>query len=200
MEIIKDFISKEYQDYLEKFLLEGMRWNYRFRTSYDRDEHRTLNTPFFVHVFYFAPECYKSEYFFIIVPIIKALEEYKGQPYFNRIFRIKANLYTKDGSYPEDFHHPPHVDQEYRNWRGQSLIYYVNDADGDTFFFNENYSYETGKYGGQDFKGNFTNKLKCSPQKGKSILFDNTQSHTSSPPRKGGPRITLNFVFGEYVS
>ena len=112
--------------------------------------------------------------------------------------RIKGNLYTKDGSYPEDFHHPPHIDNSDENFRGETFLYFVNDADGDTFMFNEHYDYVHKRYGPEDFNGNFTNQLRITAEKGKSVLFPLTQCHTSSIPRSGGPRVTLNFVFGEY--
>ena len=107
-------------------------------------------------------------------------------------------LFRSDGSYPEDFHHPPHVDNSDENFRGETFLYFVNDADGDTFMFNEHYDYVHKRYGPEGFNGNFTTQLRIPAEKGKSVLFPLTQCHTSSVPRSGGPRITLNFVFGEY--
>ena len=201
MEIIKDLLSREKQTEIEKTFLDGdFPWYYTAEATYDMfKDHRTLNTSFFGHMFYAGGKIMSNHYYpKVITPIIEALERYKGKRYQNRIWRVKANLYTKDGSYPEDFHHPPHIDNSEDNFRGETFLYFVNDADGDTFMFNEHYYYVHKRYGAEGFDGKFTNQLRIPPEKGKSVLFPLTQCHTSSVPRKGGPRITLNFVFGEY--
>ena len=201
MEIIKDLLSREKQTEIEKTFMDGdFPWYYTAEATYDQfKDHRTLNTSFFGHMFYAGGKIMSNHYYpKVITPIMEALERYKGKRYQNRIWRIKANLYTKDGSYPEDFHHPPHIDNSEDNFRGETFLYFVNDADGDTFMFNEHYDYVHKRYGPEGFNGNFTNQLRITAEKGKSVLFPLTQCHTSSVPRKGGPRITLNFVFGEY--
>ena len=201
MEIISNLLSREKQNEIEKTLLDGdFPWYYTAEATYDQfKDHRTLNTSFFGHMFYAGGKIMSNHYYpKVVTPIMEALERYKGKRYQNRIWRIKANLYTKDGSYPEDFHHPPHIDNSEDNFRGETFLYFVNDADGDTFMFNEHYDYVHKRYGHEGFNGNFTNQLRIPAEKGKSVLFPLTQCHTSSVPRKGGPRITLNFVFGEY--
>lgn len=201
MEIIKDLLSREKQNEIEQTFLNGdFPWYYNSVATYDMfKDHRTLNTPFFGHMFYINDKIVSNHYYPLVVqPIVEALERFKGKRYQNRIWRIKANLYTKDGSYPEDFHHPPHIDNSDENFRGETFLYFVNDSDGDTFMFNEHYDYVRKAYGPEGFNGNFTNQLRVTAEKGKSVLFPLTQCHTSSIPRKGGPRITLNFVFGEY--
>lgn len=201
MEIINNLLSKEKQSEIETLLIGGsFPWYYNSMATYDEfGDHRTLNTPFFGHMFYYNGKI-DSEYYYpkVCVPIMEALERYKGKRYQNRVWRIKANLYTKDGSYPEDFHHPPHVDNSEDNFRGETFLYFVNDSDGDTFMFNEHYDYVRKAYGPEGFNKNFTNQLRITAEKGKSVLFPLTQCHTSSVPRSGGPRVTLNFVFGEY--
>ena len=201
MEIIKDLLSKEKQTEIEKVFLSGdFPWYYTPEATYDMfGDHRTYNTPFFGHMFYINGKNTSEHYYpKVITPVIEALERHKSKRYHNILWRCKANLYTKDGSYPEDFHHPPHIDNSDENFRGETFLYFVNDADGDTFMFNEHYDYANKKYGDENFRGNFTNQLRVTAEKGKAVLFPLTQCHTSSVPRKGGPRITLNFVFGEY--
>ena len=67
---------------------------------------------------------------------------------------------------------------------GEIFLYYVDDSDGDTFFFNE-------KFGASEY----TVMNRYSPKKGKGVLFDNSIVHASSPPRLHERRMTLNFVF-----
>mgnify|MGYP003333490999 FL=1 len=201
MEIISNLLSREKQNEIESEFLRGdFPWYYNSVATYDQfNDHRTLNTPFFGHMFYINNEIVSKHYYpKLVLPIIEALERYKGKRFQNRTWRIKANLYMKDGSYPEDFHHPGHIDNGDENFRGETFLYFVNDADGDTYMFNEHYDYVHKRYGPEDWNGNFTNQLRIPAEKGKAVLFPLTQCHTSSVPRSGGPRITLNFVFGEY--
>ena len=72
-------------------------------------------------------------------------------------------------------HNNPHVDmQEPHN----VVLYYVNDSDGDTFFFDEN--------------KNIMERM--TPKKGTAIMFDGKTFHASSNP-SSKPRITLNLNF-----
>jgi ectoine hydroxylase-related dioxygenase (phytanoyl-CoA dioxygenase family) len=56
------------------------------------------------------------------------------------------------------------------------VFYYVNDADGDTVFFDQNH---------QVMKS-------VSPKKGRLIIFDGTLYHGGGIPKKG-PRCAINF-------
>ena len=69
---------------------------------------------------------------------------------------------------------------------GEIFLYYANESDGDTFFFNEN-------FGAKEY----TVLKRSSPKKGKGVLFDNSIVHASSPPRLHERRMTLNFVFAK---
>lgn len=166
-------------------MLGNFPWYFLNEAATDKfSNNRTLNTSFFVHMFYANDKITSTAYHSICLPIINSLELYTGKDLKSKVWNIKANLYTKDGSYPKDFHHPPHIDNTDDNFTGESFLYYVNDADGDTFMFDDK----------------FETKCRITPEKGKGVLFDLKQYHTSSIPRIGGPRITLNFVFGEYAS
>ncbi len=70
-------------------------------------------------------------------------------------------------------HYAPHIDLDIKH---TVLLYYVNDADGDTVFFNND---------GTIFKS-------VSPKKGRVILFDGTLLHGGGVPRKH-PRCIINF-------
>ena len=66
-----------------------------------------------------------------------------------------------------------HVDLPFQH---TVVLYYVNDADGDTVFFDKN------------------NKIvkSVSPKRGRIVMFDGTQYHGGGIPRKG-PRCAVNF-------
>ena len=58
-----------------------------------------------------------------------------------------------------------------------SLIYYVNDSDGDTIFFDE--------------KGN---KEYLTPKEGQLVWFPTYTLHGGTPPQKSKKRIIINFI------
>jgi hypothetical protein len=86
--------------------------------------------------------------------------------------RIKANLLLKN-KVDKNKYHTPHFDREGPHW---TAIYYVNDSDGDTFFFDE-----TGKI-----------IERISPEKGKVIVFPGETFHAGSSPIKTAVRSVIN--------
>jgi hypothetical protein len=87
-------------------------------------------------------------------------------------YKIKANLLLKSAG-DVDKHHTPHVDQA---WDHFTAIYYVNDSDGDTFFF--------------DNEGKIMERE--TPKKGKIIIFSGDTFHASSTPRQTLVRSVIN--------
>lgn len=78
---------------------------------------------------------------------------------------------------PEKFgqHHNVHIDNEKPH---DVVLYYINDADGDTFFF--------------DDKRNVIHRE--TPERGKMVIFDGSIFHSSSAPSKN-IRMTLNINY-----
>tara|TARA_B100000927_G_scaffold232309_1_gene192393 strand:- start:182 stop:727 length:546 start_codon:yes stop_codon:yes gene_type:complete len=73
-------------------------------------------------------------------------------------------------------HHNPHVDNEKPH---KVILYYINDADGDTFFF--------------DSDGKVIHRE--TPERGKMVIFDGYERyHASSSPSKN-IRMTLNINY-----
>jgi hypothetical protein len=66
-----------------------------------------------------------------------------------------------------------------------TILYYVNDSDGDTIIFNE-------KYNGNSLKNYSINK-KISPQKGRCVMFRTNTFHSSGIPIKNLGRIIINY-------
>ena len=192
MKIISDFLTKEYQDNIKTSALYCP-WFYQDNTcdfsyipNYPKKIDGVEETPFFVNM---MVDDFKvqSEYFKYFRPVIGALEIHTGRKYLDRLFRMKANLYTKQPNYKGRYH-TPHVDVYDEKTdtlgEGEIFLYYVDDSDGDTFFFNERFPSST-----------VSIRDKIGPAKGKGVLFDLQTLHASSPPRQHEHRITLNFVF-----
>lgn len=79
----------------------------------------------------------------------------------------------------------PHVDAEVPSW---SIVYYLNDSDGDTVIFNEMYTDKTTPL-------KLTVKERVSPKKNRAVLFEANRYHASSNPVVSQARFVLNWVF-----
>ena len=122
------------------------------------------------------------------VPILQQLEKTTKRNFIDRIIRVKANFYVKDPNYPENHYHSPHIDmwddKKDKADAGEIFLYYVNDSDGDTFFFNEPFKSKE-----------YSIKKRATPKAGTGILFENSLVHASSSPRISEYRVNINFVF-----
>ena len=133
----------------------------------------TIDTPQLTH-----SACHNGEttsiHFDQLSEIIKYLD-FENVNY--HIYRIKSNLTLNLTDYKKINHHPIHVDNETEDYK--SLLYYVNDSDGDTLFFD-----------------NDLNIIKrVSPKKNTAILFDSNILHAGSNPIKSSKRIVINTIF-----
>jgi hypothetical protein len=90
--------------------------------------------------------------------------------------RVKANLLFPIFNNINQCH-PLHTDREEID--SMSMIYYVNDSDGPTRFFDSN---------GSVIKTVF-------PKKGSAVLFPSNTRHASSCPIDSSKRIVINYVF-----
>jgi len=100
-----------------------------------------------------------------------------------RITRVKANLLVRDPDFTSDKFNIPHRDYEEDDV--MSLIYYVNDSDGDTCMF-PNYN---------KYADDLGEPVRFSPIRGRSIIFKSNTYHASSCPINNFRRIVINFCF-----
>jgi hypothetical protein len=101
----------------------------------------------------------------------------------SKVLRAKLNLVP---SFQEDVYQTPHVDQ---NTSHKVFLYYINDSDGDTIFFNEFFD--------NTKKLELTEMIKVSPEMGKGVVFDGFQFHAPTAPKKTSFRVVLNIDFIE---
>ena len=131
-----------------------------------------------------------SEYYDFIEPLQLVFESHIRSKVLTT-YRIKSNLLINQRG---PFIQPPHVDtmeliQEGVDCLGyKSLLYYVNDSDGDTIFYNE---YFTGQP-----VGLVTEQQRVTPKKGRAVIFDSNQIHSGSCPSVSDSRLVINCVFG----
>ena len=99
------------------------------------------------------------------------------------IIRVKANMLGRDPDFTANNFKIPHRDYEEDNV--MSLLYYVNDSDGDTCLFPNFNSYSR----------TLGEPVRFSPKKGRTIIFKSNAWHASSCPINNFRRIVINFCF-----
>jgi hypothetical protein len=183
--IIENFLKNYQQDIIESVLtqeefpyfLNKVTVDNNIENKYSYNTDSSKDTPQFVHVF--SSNGKTSGFLHYISPLYNKLIDLLEDDYF--LIKCKANLNFQDNSYTEKNYYTPHVDDG--NSPGISAIYYVNDCDGDTLFFNENK---------QIIK-------KISPKKGTLVYWPSDIFHAGSPPKKSKYRVVINMVFRPIV-
>ena len=185
---VDDFLEEYHVNEIERFLSSiSFPWYYNPSLSgdtekivYDNDNN-IKDVDGFIHIFSDNNNIL-SAHAEIIRIILGAIEK-KLNFVVKDIKRSRAVLVYKNPSFG-DFYQVPHTDYTVPHL---TLIYYVNDNDGDTVFFTEMY-----KEGNVEKK---TLQRKITPKKGKCVVFDGLQYHTGSVPTdKNRILININFL------
>jgi hypothetical protein len=167
--MITDYIGKNWTSEIEKtFCNREFPWYYVDNVTHEQND---TNIYGFYHGIYVDGKILSNTYG-LLMPILYEFCD-KHSIAFKNIMRVRAGLLTLSGV---PGHHQPHVDYEIPH---KTLIYYVNDSDGETYFFNN--------------KKEVINKVE--PKKGKCVLFDGNIYHASSSPTKHNRRIVINYNF-----
>jgi hypothetical protein len=190
IEIYENFTSKYLKSDIQDVIFSTtFPWEYHNYTSesslYNNTDfttvadHNTFDTPQCVHVFNTKQVEHK-----IITPMIYNIMDLVDGPV--RFDRIKANLMFPQPNNPgPNFYSVPHIDYP-QPW-AKSLLYYINDADGDTFFFDK-------RYNNNEDPGELKVVKRITPKAGTAVLFDSMQYHASQSPTTG-KRGVINFIF-----
>ena len=193
--IIENIISKSYQDLIEKEL-NSNNFPYYFNDSINNNyknfiytDKRITDAYGLSHtIFNCETKSINSNYYFLVLPILFTLEE-KINIEIKEIKRIRVRRTTQHPQHTLKKFNPPHVDLS-EDEPYYSLVYYVEDSDGDTILFNEEY------------KGNVTFKsddvqilLRIPPKKGKALFFKGKTYHSGNCPVNYIKRTVINFDF-----
>lgn len=134
----------------------------------------TVDTPLMTHICAFNHAKTNNS----LVPVFPVIESVPHD--ITKLLRVKVNLTNPTPGTTADSHNPVHVDagieEDYLVG-----VYYINNADGDTFIFNE-------KKGHQ---GPLTIKQRVSPKRGRLVVFNGGYLHAGGLPTKG-PRLVMN--------
>lgn len=188
IQYFENFVTGTLKSDIEEYVFTSnvFLWQYKQYTSSSAfapkftffDDEKTFDVKQLVHVV----DDKNSRDMSIISPLLYKISDLVG--YRLHIVRVKVNMLIPELNIPTDTYHRPHVD--HGDLEAKSLIYYVNDCDGDTVLFDKTYT-------GED-PGNLKIVKRISPKAGSAVLFDSNIYHASSSPTHG-PRSVINFIF-----
>jgi hypothetical protein len=198
--IVDDLFSKIEQRTLELFVLHKteLSWKYSPYSTYsdtnvinqfrenDSDIFTTAGGSF-SHMIYYSDgngQELKSDYYDQFARLPSAIAN-KFNVEINKLYRMNIMLTMPDSTNSLKYG-LPHVDRTEKE-NGKTIVYYVNDADGDTILFNEMYDTEF------DFSKK-TVAARVSPKKGRAVMFDTLRYHAASRSTKL-PRAIININF-----
>jgi hypothetical protein len=200
---IEDFIPQRYQQHLKETILDS-----KFPWYFNRDitsplwfwKENHLNDSTlevedssftgFMHILW-GREGKESEFYDIFVPLLYSMEE-KINMSIKDLIQLRLGLFTLNKN--RQPYHVPHVDYQNDGLK-YTAIYYLNDSDGDTFFFNEFLDPNIKRFINGYDPSLFTVAKSVKPKQGKLVLFDGRRYHASSYPESTPERMVLNINF-----
>jgi hypothetical protein len=188
IKVIENFVPEIFQYQLENQLsTPEFPWSYFSKTCNPANkgtypDQNYFDTSQFVHMF-LTNDTSVSNYYSLVFPFLyfMPLHGYNVSGFW----RCKSNM-TLPVNVPDGSYNCPHTDLDDPNMRGVSMLYYVNDADGDTIFFKES---------PKDFNGTLTELQRVSPKKGMAVIFDSKIIHAGQVPKNSKNRIVVNSIF-----
>ena len=201
--IIEEFIPPQFQNYLYNKYTKNYSWridNLDEDAGYSNEKEKYK----LIHPDSNIYECIEDTFQFSNATINKIFNYYNLddidslylshyiQSYLNYQYKIlplklKSNLQVPTPNPNKHLHNTPHIDIEDNIPNAYTLIYYVNNSDGDTIIFNEIYNRSPNK--------NFTISQRIPPKMGKAVIFPIHQFHCGSNPINTRARIIINYNF-----
>lgn len=185
--IIDDAISLPLQNELERLCLSAeFPWFFHASSAYQKSDlekyqfadsffKNSVDTSMFTHLLY-GVNGINSQYF----ELFKSVAEEIPCVQETTLSRYKLNLTQPDPRCTPITHSIAHVDLS-NSIDYKTILYYINDSDGDTVIFNEVWPHYN----------ELTVKQRISPKKGRMIVFNGKQLHAGNNP-SSGVRLTAN--------
>jgi hypothetical protein len=146
-----------------------------------------METHGFHHTFYSSIDNNKSWTIGIVGNLLEKINAYEnGTADF---IRVRASLKTHKKGFTDQHYNIPHVDYHFPHI---SAVYYINESDGDTWMFNEEFK----QFPEPDV---FTVKQRVNPKPNRLIIFDGLCYHTASNPINSDSRVIININYKKIV-
>lgn len=187
MVIIDDFLPVDKFEILSEFVMsDRFPWFYASQVSLPPWEDHGITDPMaketdgWYHLLYAKNE-YDGFYMKDFIIFFDELTKKFGYTE-DDLIRARLGLKQPKVGHKDDNYNLPHIDYNYPH---DTIIYYLNDSDGDTRMFKEHASVDI------DPK-EFTVEKKITPKANRLVLFDGLQYHTASNPINTPRRVILN--------
>jgi hypothetical protein len=184
IEIIDNFLPKiDYQTIYETGRDMNFPWYYIPTASFGTEHYipeNAVETPALIHMLLRKDKMEKSTFITNFVPLFDKIEKE-----FNvDLIRVRLAMKHRQVGFTENNYNIPHVDHKFPHL---SMIYYVNESDGDTWLFNEFLTDHT-----SDDPKEYTVQQRVSPKPNRLLVFNGLQYHTASNPINSNERIMIN--------
>jgi hypothetical protein len=185
--VLDDVLPEQYQNKIrDELLSEYINWHFMKDIAFNqkdiKDFQLSKSIPAFAHKFYDRSVGVISPGYGLVLPVVYFACE-KIDYKINEIINVRSFLSMPvQGS----THDHVHVDRPEPH---TVVLYYVDDSDGDTIFFNETYkdiSEDNAKF------EKLTIRKTVTPKKGRAVIFDGSFYHTATRPTNGS-RLIINF-------
>ena len=176
---ISGFLSPEKKDNIEEYFLDSkFPWFYHPKTVQSSEDTVFDDFGFHTHNFLLEGEC-QSPFMKDILTLVDLGKFMKEYGLGDQLYNAHVNLFLQRD---RDVIPHPHID--FRNWKHTVILYYVNDCDGDTIFYNKCEN---------DSLMDVEEWKRESPKKGDFVVFDGSIYHSPCCPVENRSRFTLNF-------
>lgn len=178
IKVVDKFIPEQYQDELESIISsDKFLWSYQpctYISFINKDTSQYNDVPFLGRQL--SNDNRVFEDYNLILPLVYFFMEHTGLTVI-KVVRSKVNCVLPSA---DKRRHPPHTDC--RDSKSYTLLYYINDSDGDTIIFNEF----------NDLNG-LTVNTSITPKKGRAVIFPANQLHCGNNP-SNNRRLAINIV------
>lgn len=166
----------------EKFSINGQEYvSYTDKHTYDEGHQSCLiiDTHGNVH---------DEVVFSLSLPIVLSIKDAFPELKLNRVLRLKYNILDRKSHFPEYSYNMPHHDAVPENKKLYSIVYYLNDCDGDTYLFDQFAKDD------RPIVGDLTLNQRISPKKNTAVIFESNRMHAGSNPKLNDKRYVINIV------
>lgn len=182
--IIDNFLSKTYYNQIFDLMTSNnFPWFYNPNISYDNGNQKLNYEYGFFHIFINNNGQAISPFSDFIKPLLYQIMDSTNT---KKIIRTRGDMVTYKS---KKIVHQAHIDFENSDLlNNKSVVFYINETDGNTILYNEKYS--------QDFKiKKLTINTEVNPKPNRLLIFDGNILHTGCSPIKYANRILINANF-----
>lgn len=197
IQVIDSLLDPGFASWIEREMTAGdFYWHYyseiaQYGDGTQFENKNIINPNGFIHVMSNESGPTSRYYHSMAVPVLKVMTEKTGLR-VARVLRVRTRMTIPIPGYTRECYSPPHVDMRDFASPYKTLVYYVNDSDGDFILFKDKYDPKTEA---EIKMKNFTEETRVSPRKNRGLVFDGHTYHSGNAPMDHKHRILINFDF-----